>query len=148
MPAFAGSMPAFASPKGSIVPVKTEVMTIMNSERDIAHEFTRLPSVMKTRMKPPTAADEYKLADVLGCTYQIVCSYRQKPELPERPPPSSTPMYACCVRVFLTDGHVVFIVPVACITPSITTLRHCASLCILCSMQMQLSRNDILRLRQ
>jgi len=99
-------------------------MTIMNSERDIAHEFTRLPSVMKTRMKPPTAADKYKSQDVLGCRQQIVCSCKQKLELPERPPPSSTPMYACCVRVFLTDGHVVFIVPVACITPTIKTLSH------------------------
>lgn len=55
VPALAGSTPSLARPKGSIVPVRTEVMTIRNRDRDMAQEFTKLPSVMYTRMKPPAA---------------------------------------------------------------------------------------------
>lgn len=55
MPAFAGSTPALASPKGSMVPVNTDANTIRNRDKDIAKEFSRLPSVMYTLKKPPTA---------------------------------------------------------------------------------------------
>ncbi len=55
VPAFAGSMPIIASPKGSAVPVSTELITMQNSEAEIATESMRLPSVMYTRAKPATA---------------------------------------------------------------------------------------------
>lgn len=48
-------MPIMASPKGSAVPVSTELMTMQNSEAEIATESMRLPSVMYTRANPATA---------------------------------------------------------------------------------------------
>lgn len=53
VPAFAGSTPAFASPKGRAVPVITLVITMAKREIEIAAEFMRLPLVKYTRMKPP-----------------------------------------------------------------------------------------------
>ena len=53
VPAFAGSMPALAKPKGSMVPINTDEVTIRNRDKEIAKEFSRLPSVRNTRMKPP-----------------------------------------------------------------------------------------------
>lgn len=55
VPALAGSTPIMASPKGSAVPVSTELITMQNREAEIATESSRLPSVMYTRAKPATA---------------------------------------------------------------------------------------------
>ena len=44
-----------ASPKGSAVPVSTELMTMQNNEAEIATESMKLPSVMYTRANPATA---------------------------------------------------------------------------------------------
>lgn len=41
----AGSTPILASPNGSAVPVKTDVITMANSESEMAVEFRRLPLV-------------------------------------------------------------------------------------------------------
>lgn len=55
VPAFAGSTPNFAKPKGRAVPVSTEVMTIAKRDREMAEEFIRLPFVKYTLTKPPAA---------------------------------------------------------------------------------------------
>ena len=43
VPALAGSMPAFASAKGSAVPENTDVTTMRNSDDEIAKELAMLP---------------------------------------------------------------------------------------------------------
>jgi len=48
-------MPIMASPKGSAVPVSTELMTMQNKEAEMATESIKLPSVMYTRANPATA---------------------------------------------------------------------------------------------
>ena len=52
VPAFAGSIPAKASAKGSTVPVSTDVMTIKNSEVEMAKESSNPPSDTYTLANP------------------------------------------------------------------------------------------------
>ena len=44
VPAFAGSSPSMARPKGSTVPVSTDVITMQKSDAEIAQESSKLPS--------------------------------------------------------------------------------------------------------
>ena len=55
VPALAGSMPIMANPNGSAVPVSTELITMQNSDAEIATESMMLPSVIYTRANPATA---------------------------------------------------------------------------------------------
>jgi hypothetical protein len=69
VPALAGSTPIFWSPKGSAVPVSTDVITIKNSDIDIANAFMMLPFVAYTRTNPPTGQPPQHLSEcaVLCC---------------------------------------------------------------------------------
>ena len=49
-------------PNGSMVPIKTEVVTIRNRDKEIANEFSRLPSVRYTLMKPPAACSRHTVS--------------------------------------------------------------------------------------
>jgi hypothetical protein len=71
VPAFAGSTPNLLKAKGKVLPSKTDVITILKRDTQIAVAFTRSPLVMYTRTKPPT----------------------------DRTVPNSTPTNACCIRL-------------------------------------------------